>query len=216
MLFHPALTLRAVLVALVLAATPAVADDQAGKFDFYVLSLSWAPTYCATDDSPDPASCQRQPHGFEAHGLWPEHESGFPQDCASTEPQWLDRRVHDGVADIMPSLGLAGYQWRKHGICAGLSQAAYFALMRRAFEAVAIPSALARPTSDARTTPKKVEAAFVAANPGLSQDAIAVTCRRGLLDEVRVCLTKTLEFRGCADVDRDACPAASITVLAVH
>jgi ribonuclease T2 len=213
---HPPLSLCAALATLVFAASSALAEDKAGEFDFYVLSLSWSPTYCATGNNPDPASCARRPHGFEVHGLWPEYEHGFPQDCASSEPRWLDSRIHDHVADIMPSLGLAGYEWRKHGICAGLGQSAYFALLRRAYEAVVIPSDLAAPATDVHLSPKKVEEAFIAANPGMPPAGIAVTCKRGMLDEVRVCLTKSLAPRPCPDVDRDACALPSIGVPAVR
>lgn len=207
---HP--LIRGALAALLLATLPALAGDPAGKFDFYVLSLSWTPTWCATDAKPDDRSCQTVKRRFEVHGFWPEFERGYPQDCESGEPQWLDRRIHDRVADIMPSLGLAGYQWRKHGICAGLSQSDYFALMRRAFDAVKVPAILADPATELRLSPAKVEEAFVAANPGLSTGALAVTCRQGMLDEVRVCLTKALAVRPCPEVDRDACPLSTVRV----
>jgi ribonuclease T2 len=39
----------------------------------------------------------------------------------------------------------------------------------------------------------------VQANPGLSRDGIAVTCRS------RICLGKDLRFRACPDIDARAC-----------
>ena len=210
------MSLRFLLAALLLTAGPALAEDRAGVFDFYVLSLSWAPTYCAADGNPDPASCRRQARGFEVHGFWPEFESGYPADCSSNEAQWLDKRVFDRVADIMPSLGLAGYQWRKHGICAGLSQSAYFALMRKAFDAIRIPAAFTKPRNDTRTSPQKIEEAFLGANPAFSTRSIAVTCHNGMLNSVNICLSKTLGPRDCAAVDRDSCPLSTIGVPAVH
>ena len=209
---HP--LIRGALAALLLATLPALAGDPAGKFDFYVLSLSWTPTYCATDAKPDDRSCQTVKRRFEVHGFWPEFERGYPQDCESSEPQWLDRRVHDRVADIMPSLGLAGYQWRKHGICAGLSQSDYFALMRRAHDSVKVPAMLAGQPGELRLSPARIEEAFIAANPGLVPGAVAVTCRGGMLDEVRICFTKALGIQRCPEIDRDACPLYNIRVPA--
>ena len=42
----------------------------------------------------------------------------------------------------MPSAGLARYQWRKHGMCSGLDETDYFALLVEAAESIAIPRAL--------------------------------------------------------------------------
>jgi ribonuclease T2 len=49
-----------------------------------------------------------------------------------------------------------------------------------------------------------VEEAFLAANPGLAADMITVTCTQGMIQEVRICLTKDLKPRRCgADTIRD-------------
>ena len=53
--------------------------------------------------------------------------------------------------------------------------------------------------------PAEVEDAFVKANPGLSNAAIAVTCDSRRLSEVRICLSKDLQFRACEEIDRRAC-----------
>jgi ribonuclease T2 len=59
-----------------------------------------------------------------------------------------------------------------------------------------------------------VENAFAAANPGLARDGIAVSCADGRLDEVRICLTRDLSFRSCANVDRRGCRQRSLEVPA--
>ncbi|MDU6730077.1 MAG: ribonuclease T, partial [Bradyrhizobium sp.] len=60
--------------------------------------------------------------------------------------------------------------------------------------------------SQAKTvTPTAVEEAFIKANPKLTSSAIAITCNRTRLSEVRICLSKDLEFRNCDEVDRQAC-----------
>src|SRR5262249_56886681 len=49
------------------------------------------------------------------------------------------------------------------------------------------------------------EEAFSEVNPGLARDAIAVTCDRRRLSEVRICLGKDLGFRPCPEIDSRAC-----------
>ena len=105
-----------------LLATPAKADAD---FDFYVLALSWSPSYCATDDDPSVEECSVD-RGFVVHGLWPQYERGYPEYCSSSQPRWLEQDVIDDNRDIFPSKDLAIHQWRKHGMCAGLDQGSRF------------------------------------------------------------------------------------------
>ena len=53
--------------------------------------------------------------------------------------------------------------------------------------------------------PDEIEDAFIKANPGLSHSAIAVTCDSRRLSEVRICMSKDLQFRACEEIDRRAC-----------
>jgi ribonuclease T2 len=112
----------------------------------------------------------------------------------------------------MPSAGLVGHQWRKHGSCTGLDQAAYLKATREAFERIAIPDAFANANQASRTSAETVEAAFIKANRGLDPDGIAVSCKSGRLSEVRICLTKELTFRACPEVDARGCTAANLAV----
>jgi ribonuclease T2 len=107
------------------------------------------------------------------------------------------------MADIMGSGGLAWYQWRKHGRCTGLPAAEYFRDTRAVFTSLMMPR-----SRDERLTEAEVEAAFLAANPALRPDGVIVTCRDGLVREVRICLSPGLAPRACgADVLRPACRA---------
>ena len=53
--------------------------------------------------------------------------------------------------------------------------------------------------------PAEVEEAFIKVNPGLSASAISVTCDSNRLSEVRICMSKDLQFRACEETDRRAC-----------
>jgi ribonuclease T2 len=183
-------------------------QHQPGQFDFYVLALSWSPTYCQeTAERGRSASDQCEsgrPYSFVVHGLWPQYERGFPRDCQVPAPR-LNRNIMTSMLDLMPAPRLVYQQWDKHGTCSGLSAQAYFDLVRKARAAINIPEPYRAPQGTLSVTPDEVEAAFVTANPGLSRSSIAVTCGGTRLGEVRICMGKDLRFRDCAEVDRRAC-----------
>jgi len=185
------------------------ARNAPGQFDFYVLALSWSPSFCESARERNPErvpqqQCGARPYSFVVHGLWPQHETGFPRDCRVPAPR-LNRSIVDGMLDIMPSPRLVFNQWDRHGTCSGLNAERYFDNVRKARDLLAIPAQFQDVKSYLTVTPEEVEQAFVAANPGLSRSSIAVTCDERRLSEVRICMTKDLRFRDCAEVDRRAC-----------
>lgn len=194
-----------------------LARDIAGQFDYYVLSLSWSPSWCRqTGDAREALQCaQGRREDFVLHGLWPQYEQGWPQDCRSSERD-PSRRESQAMADIMGGTdgkgggGLAWYQWQKHGRCSGLSVHRYFETMRDAWDSITIPPVFDGLNRDVSLPPAVVEDAFIEANPALTRNAITVTCRDGALQEVRICLTKALEPRDCAPDTRRDCQRHSI------
>jgi len=198
--------MKAALLLLLALASPAHAqDDAAGDFDYYVMALTWSPNWCAlTGDARGDDQCDaRHAYGFTLHGLWPQYESGYPSDCRTTARD-PSRAETAAMTDIMGSGGLAWYQWKKHGRCAGLTARDYFATARRAYGAVRLPGVLQSLDRTITLPASVVEDAFVEANPALPRDAITVTCEAGMIQEVRLCLTKDLSPRRCGnDVIRD-------------
>ena len=157
-------------------ALPAAAQHRAGDFDYYVLSLSWQPTWCALEGEGSD-QCAR-PAGWTLHGLWPQYEQGWPDDCATTDRD-PSRRETAAMADVMGSGGLAWYQWQKHGRCAGLDPADYFALARDAYAGVVLPEVLDRLDEPVRLPAEVVEQAFLRDNPSLTDAALTLTCKDG-------------------------------------
>lgn len=205
------------------ASSPAAAQsrdgDIPGDFDFYVLSLSWSPSYCASEGSrANRQQCgSGRPFGFVVHGLWPQNERGYPANCridGRSGGSYVPRQIASGLSDIMPSTGLVAYQWRKHGSCSGLTQRDYFSTLRDAYEQVSIPPSLRNLAGGRRVDPMLVEKAFIAANPGLRPDGISVACQKNYLQEVRICMTKDLKFRACEQVDANACRSRSVMMPA--
>jgi ribonuclease T2 len=200
------LALTIALGAALPAAMPAHAEgERAGQFDYYVMSLSWSPTWCAlTGDARQSPQCNaRRPFGFTLHGLWPQDTRGYPSYCRTAQRD-PSRAQTAAMADITGTPGLAWHEWKKHGRCTGLSAASYFATARRAYDSIRIPQVFQRLHMDVKLPAKVVEQAFLEANPGLSPDMVTITCERGRIDEVRICLTKGLRPRPCGiDVARD-------------
>jgi ribonuclease T2 len=181
-------------------------QSEPGKFDYYVLSLSWSPSFCETSrGSANELQCGRRPYAFVVHGLWPQYEKGFPENCQVPAPR-LDRAIVDAMLDLMPAPGLVFHEWDAHGTCSGLGPAAYFDTVRKARAAVTIPGAYVDPQAPLTVTPQAVVESFVKANDGLSPAGIVIDCDRTRLREVRVCLTQDLRFRDCID-RRNACRA---------
>ncbi len=227
---NPRLKSFAVIVALVAALGYSVWQNQnksgqvgqtqttSGTFDFYVLALSWSPTFCAEQSSGDEKEqCGTgRPYAFVVHGLWPQNERGFPADCASQFGARIERGIADNMLDIMPSRDLVFHEWRKHGTCSGLSPENFFALTRKAKEQVTIPRQYLKLTDYLTVTPDEVERAFIGANASLQQNAIAVTCSNRYLKEVRICMDKNLRFRPCPEVDAKSCRAAKTVMPPVR
>ncbi|RLP22206.1 ribonuclease T2 [Mesorhizobium sp. YM1C-6-2] len=186
-------------------------------FDFYVLSLSWSPSYCEAEgeDANRQQCATDRPYAFVVHGLWPQFERGFPERCRTDEPDVSNATLRT-LYDIMPSAGLIRHQWRKHGSCAGLDQDDYFAVLRAARETVSIPPEFRRLDAYRTLDPDDAERAFLKANPSLPGDAVAVTCDRRYLREVRICMTKDLEFRSCPEVDRRDCRLSKVVMPPVR
>lgn len=206
---------RLLVAALTLWPALALAQQRGepGRFDHYVLALSWSPSYCeAMGARAEPAQCATaRPFAFVVHGLWPQYQRGWPETCQTPAP-YVPEPVLRSMLDLMPSRRLVLHEWRKHGTCAGLDPTAYFDKVRRAYQAVTIPDAFHRRDDYRMVSPGEVEAAFRAANPGLASDMIAVDCDGRRLTEVRICLNRSLGFTSCAEVDRRACRASRVVM----
>jgi ribonuclease T2 len=180
------------VVALLQATAPATAQDRRqnrpGEFDFYVLSLSWSPSFCAATAErgrKQREQCGARPFSFVVHGLWPQYERGFPEFCQQPAPR-LSRNIVNAMLDLMPARGLIYNEWDKHGTCSGLSPNAYFEAVRKARARVKIPDAYLALQRPLTVSPQEVEDAFIKTNPGLTHTAIAVSCDRRRLQEVRI------------------------------
>lgn len=182
---------------------PAGADGTAGNFDYYLLALSWSPSWCLAEGEArgDPQCRPDGPDGFVVHGLWPQYEEGWPSFCRTAERD-PSRGETSAMGEILGSPGNAWHQWQKHGRCSGLSSPDYYSLVRKAFESFVVPDLAAAEN----VAGDRIAAEFLALNPALAENGLVVTCRDGLIREVRLCLTRDLAPRACGgDVLVAAC-----------
>ncbi|MEM6635926.1 MAG: ribonuclease T2 [Pseudomonadota bacterium] len=201
--------MRRTFIALWLSLSASVvnaAGDEAGDFDYYLLALSWSPSWCEKEgDTRDAAQCDaRSDLGWSLHGLWPQYLDGWPSDCP-TDKADPSRSMTASMADIMGSGGLAWYQWKKHGRCSGLSAGDYFQQARNAYESVTRPDVLRQLSDPVQIDPDVIEAAFLEENSDLNPTDLVVTCSAGRIAEVRICLDKDLHARPCTGAALRSC-----------
>jgi ribonuclease T2 len=187
-------------------------QGQAGVFDYYLLSLSWAPTYCLTH-SDDGAECSNKGYGFVLHGLWPQYDGGgYPEQC-QTDYQLSAEAAAKGRT-IYPSPRLMEHEWQTHGTCSGLTALEYFRTADRATAAVKIPGQFEAPRADLALNAGQVLDLFRAVNPGLPEGSVKVACGRATVSELRVCLTRDLAVRSCGKGVRTTCPDVTLRMPA--
>lgn len=174
------------------ALTADVGPRPPGAFDFYVLTLTWVPSFCAHRRGD--VECSKH-LGFALHGLWPQLEGGdYPSACSNVALTPQQRAQFGGV---YPDPSMIAHEWPKHGTCAGLAPADYFALSKADAATVTIPAAYRSSRTLRSADAKKLRQAFVAANPSLPAKGVNVVVAKGLVQEVEICLTKQGAFRSC-------------------
>ena len=177
-----------------------------GRFDFYVLTLSWSPEYC--QGHPGAAECS-QHRAFTLHGLWPQNTDGtYPEDC-SNAPGPANPAQY---ADIYPDATLLQHEWQTHGTCSGLGPDAFFALARKADQSIHIPAGLANLTQQTSLPPAQIVTMFTQSNGSVPASGVAISCGNNYLTAVEVCLDKNLKAESCSAVK--TCGATQVRVPA--
>ena len=185
-----------------------------GNFDYYLLTLSWAPQFCASNASARTSDeCNPSKHmGLVVHGLWPQYDNGkWPQNCASTPP--VASATVNHMMPIMPGSGLIQHEWAKHGTCSGLSADQYFSAIEKFYNGLTVPSDFKQPTSGAQSSPSDIEQKFATANKA-PQGAFRVSCPQNEFSAVEICLTKDFQYQACPNTLKE-CRAPQVKVLPV-
>lgn len=186
------------------SASPVLAGmgDRPGDFDYYALVLSWSPSFCLSgggSHSGDPQCGTSRPYAFVLHGLWPQFDVRWPEDCdVGNDPTTVPDNLAQSMLDIMPSDKLVQHEYAKHGTCSGLDMGAYFLMARRLFTSINVPPKYVNLTSEIQEPLDGLRSDLLAANPQFKPGMIAVDCdKHGRLVEIHFCYSKTGEPQNC-------------------
>lgn len=220
--------MRAALAVMALLALPSMAEarrhhghghgeqaGQTGALDYYLLSLSVAPSFCALSPANQAkAECRTLTDAayrqtpLTVHGLWP-NRAGVsvsvnrqPQHCPGPPLTALPDELQARLRLYMPGgAGLARHEWERHGTCSGLSPEAYFAtLVRLAQSADGTIGNVLRNNGmlGHQVRIEDLVARIASGDPALAR-AMVVSCHfpragssngQALIDEVRITLSK--------------------------
>ncbi len=170
-----------------------VGPKPPGSFDYYVLSLTWVPGFCAIKH--DPQECGKG-LGFGLHGLWPQFANGdYPTSCSQVPLSPQDRQKFQGD---YPSPTMIQHEWDKHGTCSGLAPVDYFNLSVADENVVKIPPAYRQGRVLKAQDVPALKAAFRSANPTLPADGMVTAIAGGKFTEIRFCITKVGTLRSCS------------------
>ena len=189
-------------------------DASAGDFDYFLLTLSWAPEFCASNPNGRTSiECAPSQHkGLVVHGLWPQYDNGkWPQDCASTPP--VSSGTVNHIMPIMPSKRLIQREWAKHGTCSGMSVQDYFGAIEKLYNGLEVPPEFKKPTSSAQFNSATIEQKFATAN-NAPKNAFRISCPQNEFSAVEVCLNKALQYQACPNTVKE-CRSQQIEVRPV-
>ncbi|MGR3890671.1 ribonuclease T2 family protein [Pseudomonas sp. 1152_12] len=204
-------TWMAICLVLASMVTQAAPREQrpAGDFDFYVLSLSWSPTFCLTH--PGNEQCTGKGYGFVLHGLWPQYaKGGWPASCDAQSRLSAEDLAKGAL--IFPTQALLKHEWAKHGTCSGLDASGYLEATDKALAAVQIPQQLQPFNVPNYLEAREITALFRESNPAMGNHGMAVICKGRVFSEVRVCLSKELRFAGCPASVKSQCRGGDIRI----
>ena len=192
----------------------ATSDASAGSFDYFLLTLSWAPEFCASNPNGRTSiECAANQHrGLVVHGLWPQYDNGkWPEDCASTPPVASSTVNH--MMPIMPGKALIQHEWEKHGTCSGMSVQDYFGAIEKLYNGLEVPAEFKKPATSEQASPVAIEQEFAAAN-NAPEGAFRVSCPQNEFSAVEVCLSKDLQYQACPNTVRE-CRAEQVEIRPV-
>ena len=212
----------------------APADEASGAaaFDYYLLSLSVAPSFCRMSrrNGSYPECQALTEESFErtpltVHGLWPNRARASvnrqPRDCGDAPLGELPPELAGDLQRFMPGgRPLQAHEWHTHGTCSGLSPADYFGAAVRLAQGVdGVVGPLFRDghAFGASVRVADLIAAVTAQNPALGA-ALVVDCSAPqgggptLIAEIRVTLSRSFEPVPAASVglgQNSGCPGGA-------
>jgi ribonuclease T2 len=183
---------------------------EPGKFDFYLMNLSWSPEFCSIQGA-SPQCAAR--NGFILHGLWAQNNDGsYPVFCAERSgPAHPEANL-----DITPDLSLLQHEWDKHGTCTTLSPEVFFANEHKAYHSLVVPPVFLHIDREVQMKPAEILDLFGKINPGFPPGSILLSCGNNRLTAIEACLDKDLKPIVCQGLRTCHANVVKITPPTVH
>ena len=93
-------------------------QNEPGQFDFYVLALSWSPSFCEASGergTPPRQQCGARPYSFVVHGLWPQGETTRgPENCGPSSP--VSQAIIQLTLNYIPTASLIQHEWKRRAL----------------------------------------------------------------------------------------------------
>jgi ribonuclease T2 len=183
---------------------------EPGKFDFYLMNLSWSPEFCSIQGTSPQCTAR---NGFILHGLWAQNNDGtYPVFCSERPGP-----VHpEANLDITPDLSLLQHEWAKHGTCTTLSPEAFFAQEHKAYHSLKVPDVLLHIDHEVQMKPAEILDLFGKINPDFPPGSILLSCGNNRLTAIEACLDKDLKPLVCQGLRSCRANVVKITPPTAH
>ena len=174
--------------------------------DYFRLSLSWSPTFCASKKQSEKYFQCQQSFGLIVHGLWPNTKNAtnirsHPRNCRNDQQIPLD--IIDKYFCLMPSEILMQAEWEKHGTCYWSNARDYFEQIQRLYSNINQPNnlenILQNQTISKRLRREWIKQSFLQLNPRLPANAIDIRMinRARKLREIAFCYNSQFNYTDC-------------------
>jgi len=175
-------------------AAPSLAAPSA-----WTLQLTWSPEFCEANLSSKEPQCTEERY-FVVSGLQPLFDLD-PPSCDDDDA--LQKDEAERWLAVVPNRAQVKKIWKRQGACSGLDTAGYFTQLERASRRVVIPEAFTAVTEKAQHRSRaEVKSAFIQSNPGLTAEAISMSCHGRWVETIEFCLDAAFEFRSCSQPER--------------
>lgn len=202
------------------AAAKSLEAQKQREFDYFALALQWPGTFCQRVHHccSQNGCCRSEPLSwFTIHGLWPDYDDGtWPACCSSTD---FDLNKISSLLPVLekywPTLSCGstsqcdgsrgsfwGHEWGKHGTCSYPVIQDEYSFFSKALELyfkyniTEILSNAGFSASNAHKYPLGDVIATIKKSVGATPQLV---CKRGAVQELRICFDKDFKPRDCVD-----------------
>lgn len=188
------------------------------EFDYFALSLQWPGTICASTRHccASNGCCRLEPlQRFTIHGLWPDYDDGtWPSCCRRTQFE-MDKilPLKDMLDKYWPSLYCSSsstcfsgkgpfwaHEWEKHGTCSApvvQDELQYFTLALDLYFKYNVTEMLMSGGIQISNDKEYALSDVIDTITGSFGGVPEIVCKRGSVEELRLCFDKQLKPRDC-------------------